>query len=235
MQITMSFLNTNRFVYWVLPLVVGAVLVFMNYSGIYVFTQIVSPDINREFGLLEHLQLVLIAITLVYSIKAIPTKEFWLEKLGYIFMSLFLVLLFLEELDYGLHYIEYFSNEPPAESTEIRNFNNQGDNNYYLRQASYVVMVLFFVVLPLVQDKIKNTFIKHFCANRYLVSTFAVYLFIGQLSRWLPRLGMPNNQSLWGNHQEFEELILYYIILLYVYEIAIQKKPLFTSNGRFKK
>ena len=99
----MSFLNTNRFVYWVLPLVVGAVLVFMNYSGIYVFTQTVSPDINREFGLLEHLQLVLIAITLVYSIKAIPTKEFWLEKLGYIFMSLFLVLLFLEELDYGLH------------------------------------------------------------------------------------------------------------------------------------
>ena len=86
----MIFFNSNRFAYWVLPLVVGAVLVFMNYSGIYVLTQIVSPDVNREFGLLEHLQLVLIAITLVYSIKAIPTKEFWLEKLGYIFMSLFL-------------------------------------------------------------------------------------------------------------------------------------------------
>lgn len=228
----MIFPTSNRFAYWVLPLVVGAVLVFMNYSGVYVLTQLVSPDINREFGLLEHLQLLLIAISLVYAVKAIPKKEFWLEKLGYIMMALFFVFLFLEELDYGLHYIEYFSNKPPTESAEIRNFHNQGDNNYYLRQASYVIMVLLFVVLPLIGGKIKNTFTKYFCANRYLVSTFAVYLFVGQLSRWLPRLGMPNNQSLWGNHQEFEELILYYIILLYVYEIAIQKKPLFNAKGR---
>ena len=41
--------------YWQFPLIVSVVLVFMNYSGIRVFTELVSLDINREFGLLEHL------------------------------------------------------------------------------------------------------------------------------------------------------------------------------------
>ncbi|MFT6199843.1 MAG: hypothetical protein ACJAQ2_001620 [Vicingaceae bacterium] len=43
------------------------------------------------------------------------------------------------------------------------------------------------------------------------------------------------NESLRGNHQEFEELILYYIVLLFVYEIANSKKALFTPKGQMQK
>ena len=100
--------RSAHFTYWQFPLIVSVVLVFMNYSGIRVFTELVSLDINREFGLLEHLQLLLIATAFVYLTKAIRQKEFWFEKLTYGVLSLFFLVLLLEEIDYGIHYYEYF-------------------------------------------------------------------------------------------------------------------------------
>lgn len=222
----------THFTYWIFPLIVGTVLVLMNYSGISVFTTIISPPINREFGLLEHLQLVIIAISLIYSLKSIRLKSFWLEKLAYIGLASFFLLLFLEEIDYGIHYYEYFIKGVTEDKSIVRNFHNQGNNNYYLRQASYAVMVLMFVLLPLLKSKIKIRLLKHFCAHHFLVYSFMVYLFIGQLSRWLPRWGMEVNESLRGNHQEFEELILYYIIFLFIYEMGMVKNKLFHQDGK---
>ena len=223
--------RSAHFTYWQFPLIVSVVLVFMNYSGIRVFTELVSLDINREFGLLEHLQLLLIATAFVYLTKAIRQKEFWFEKLTYGVLSLFLLVLLLEEIDYGIHYYEYFIKGAAEDKSIVRNFHNQGDNNYYLRQASYAVMILLFVLLPLFRSKIKNNLIHHVAASPLIVYSFLVYLVVGQLARWMPKFGMPVNESLRGNHQEFEELVLYYIILLFVYEIAISKKSLFTPNG----
>ena len=54
-KIDMKIDRSAHFTYWQFPLIVSVVLVFMNYSGIRVFTELVSLDINREFGLLEHL------------------------------------------------------------------------------------------------------------------------------------------------------------------------------------
>jgi glycopeptide antibiotics resistance protein len=96
-------------------------------------------------------------------------------------------------------------------------------------------MVLLFVVMPFFKSKIKNNLVNHFAASHYIIYSFLVYLFIGQVSRWLPKLGMPVNESLRGNHQEFEELILYYIILLFVYEVAVSKKALFTAKGKLQR
>jgi hypothetical protein len=89
--------------------------------------------------------------------------------------------------------------------------------------------------MPFFKKKIKNNLFHHFAAKQYIIYSFIVYLFIGQVSRWLPKLGMPINESLRGNHQEFEELILYYTILLFVYEIANSKKALFTSKGQMQR
>lgn len=228
----MKLSSPTHFTYWKFPLIISTILVLMNYSGISVLTTIISPPINREFGLLEHLQLLLIAFSLVYSIKSIKLKEFWLEKLAYVFLSFFFLLLFLEEIDYGIHYYEYFIKGIQEDKSIVRNFHNQGDNNFYLRQASYAVMVIMFILLPILKSKIKNRFISYFCAHHFLVYSFMVYLFIGQLSRWLPRWGMQVNESLRGNHQEFEELVLYYIIFLFVYEIGIIKGKLFQKDGK---
>ena len=227
--------NSIHFTYWQFPLLLVLLLVFMNYSGISFLTELVSPDVNREFGLLENLQLLLIASSLVYALKAIRLKDFWFEKLAYVVLGIFFLLLFLEEIDYGIHYYEFFVKGVEEDKGMVRNFHNQGDNNFYLRQTSYVVMVLLFIVMPLFKKKIRINLFHHFAAKQQIIYSFIVYLFIGQLSRWLPKLGMPINESLRGNHQEFEELILYYIVLLFVYEIANSKKALFTPKGQMQK
>lgn len=217
----------KHFYYWVLPLLSISLLIFANYSGIGFLKTLVSPAINREFGLLENLQLVVLAIIFFVTLTAISKKRTIIENLGYAFLSLLFVVAFLEEIDYGIHYYEYFFNNGVEDKSIVRNIHNQGENNYYLRQTTYVVMVLCFVVLPLLKDKIKSPFIQYFCADKLIVASFAVYLFIGQLARWLPKLGMEINESLRGNHQEFEELTFYYIILLYLFEISRLKEPLF--------
>ena len=114
--------RSAHFTYWQFPLIVSVVLVFMNYSGIRVFTELVSPDINREFGLLEHLQLLLIATAFVYLTKAIRQKEFWFEKLTYGVLSLFFLVLLLEEIDYGIHYYEYFIKGAAEDKSIVRKF-----------------------------------------------------------------------------------------------------------------
>ena len=87
--------NSIHFTYWQFPLLLGLLLVFMNYSGISFLTELVSPDVNREFGLLENLQLLLIASSLIYVLKAIRLKDFWFEKLAYVVLAMFFLFLFL--------------------------------------------------------------------------------------------------------------------------------------------
>lgn len=223
----MTVSNKKNFYYWILPLVSVSILVLFNYSGISFLKTLVSPEINREFGILENLQLVVIALIFGITLTAISKKRQFIENLGYAFLSLLFLLAFLEEIDYGIHYYEYFFNSGVEDKTIVRNLHNQGENNYYLRQATYVVMVICFVVLPLTKNKIDIPFIQYFCADKLIVASFAVYLFVGQIARLLPKWGMEVNESLRGNHQEFEELTFYYIILLYLFEISRIKEPLF--------
>ena len=221
----------KNFYYWILPLVSISILVLMNYSGIGILQTIVSPEINREFGLLENLQLLVLAVVFFVCLKSIDRKRHKTENFAYAFLALLFFVAFLEEIDYGIHYYEYFFRSGVEDKSIVRNIHNQGNNNYYLRQTTYVVMVLCFVLLPLLKEKIKSSFIRHFCADKMIISSFAVYLFIGQLARRLPQWGMEVNESLRGNHQEFEELAFYYIILLYIYELARLKSPLLNNKG----
>ena len=52
----LSLTKHKHFYYWLLPSILTIVLALCNYSGIHLLQTIVSPPINREFGLLENLQ-----------------------------------------------------------------------------------------------------------------------------------------------------------------------------------
>jgi uncharacterized membrane protein YecN with MAPEG domain len=173
--------------------------------------------INREFGLLEHLQLLVIAVTVYFSFQLFRRDTTWWRKSGFFLLFLILILLFLEEIDYGIHYYELLFHGGAKTELEVRNIHNQDDNNYYIRQAAYTIMAIFFVLLPLLRSKFRNPYLQFISGERWLIATFGVYLFTGILARGLPKLGFPNNPSLWGNHQEFEELIAYYLIALFIW------------------
>ena len=216
----------SDFYYWILPLIFGSILVLFNYSGVPFLQKLISPEINREFGLVENLQLLVIILLIVVTGKGIKRTNHWLEKTAYAALTVLFVFAFLEEIDYGLHYYEYFFEKGVEDKGIVRNFHNQGRNNYYVRQVIIFTMILVFVILPWRKQKIKQSYIRHFCADKKIIYSFIVYLCIAQMARRLPQIGMVMNESLRGNHQEFEELVSYYIILLYMYEMVLLKRPL---------
>ncbi|NND77828.1 MAG: hypothetical protein HKN39_06560 [Flavobacteriales bacterium] len=136
-------------------------------------------------------------------------------------------------MDYGRHYYEYFYEGGKENKSIVRNFHNQGNNNFYVRQFIIFTMILIFVLLPWLRwkDKVKNRYVLFFCADKMIIGSFVVYLIVSQLARRLPELGMPENPSLVGNHQEFEELVSYYIMYLYLYEMVNFKDPFFKTKA----
>jgi hypothetical protein len=199
-------------------------LIFANYSGISFLQEIISPKLNREFGLLEHLQLLVILFIVIISFRKIRGVNHVLDKLFFTGIGLFGVLIFLEEIDYGQHYLSLFV--PVDNASEPLNIHNQGNNNFIIRQTSYVIFVILFILLPLLKPKLKKIiFLEYFAANRWIVITFIIYLIAGFVARGLPKIGFVVNESLRGNHQEFEELVAYYLFLLLMQEIIDRDKP----------
>ena len=223
--------SNKKFIYWYFPLIVGIILLLFNYSGIDVLQWIISPPINREFGLVENLQLIAIVFLAILAFKGISRQKYWFENLGFGFLGFIFIFAFLEEMDYGLHYYEYLFKDGVENKRIVRNFHNSGDNNFYVRQFLIIMMALIFVLLPWLRwkDKIKNRYVLFFCADKMIIGSFIVYLIISQLARRLPELGLPVNPSLVGNHQEFEELVSYFIMYLYLYEIVNIKEPFFQN------
>lgn len=219
----MDLKHRKHFFYWILPLIVIVGLIFANYSGIELLQTITSPKINREFGIIENLQLLVILgiITTVFS--AFKKSTHWLETTAISLLFIFFIIAFLEEIDYGIHYYEYFFKDGIEDKSHIRNIHNQPGHNHFIRQVMYVFYISFFVALPLVKYITKNKYLRYISAETMIISTFAVYVIAGQLARKLPRLGFEVNESLRNNHQEFEELIAYYMILLFMYEIIRHK------------
>jgi len=226
---------TEHIKFWALPFFASVILILMNYSGIAWMQYIISPPINREFGLLENLQLLIILMMFRAAVKASFFKSNGWEKLGFGLLAVFAMLVFLEEVDYGLHYIEYFTNGGVEDKERVRNFHNQGNNNFYVRQAVIGIIVFVFVLLPFVLIRFKNALIQYFAPNRKMALAVVVYLAVGQLARITPKLDVfVVNESLRGNHQEFEELVLYYIFWLYVVQLITRSFP-YTWQGLMSK
>ena len=61
---------TEHIKFWALPFFASVILILMNYSGIAWMQYIISPPINREFGLLENLQLLIILMMFRAAVKA---------------------------------------------------------------------------------------------------------------------------------------------------------------------
>jgi hypothetical protein len=101
----------GRFYYWTLPVIVLVPQIIMYFSGIQWMVEIVCPSINREFGTIENLQLLILLYMTIICLLGAIRKQNKLEKTGFAFLTLFSLLVFFEEMDWGAHYIEYFSGE----------------------------------------------------------------------------------------------------------------------------
>jgi hypothetical protein len=138
---------------------------------------------------------------------------------------LIFIFLFLEEIDYGIHFYEFFVG---AESgVTIRNWHNQetnGEQNVKrFKQLIDGIMFLVFIVLPLIKNRIPIPFIRNIAPSRWFIAGFAAIILGAQIAHLLDDNGMGMIQgtdgNLSGNISEFRELGTYYFCVLYAVQL----------------
>lgn len=220
----------EHLIYWVYPLLIALLLISVYYLNPLGMGSWVAPQFNREFGILENLQLVFIAMSFVFAYQGYKRSLGSLFKRG-IFISILIItaLVFLEEMDYGLHYynaimgIESESTTINVQGTEVRNIHNIGKTTHYLKLIVYAGMILLFVVLPWVHNKkpIQNKGLQFLIPSAKMGLTLLVMFAVNQFALQMESLFYESGveHALKSNVSEFEELLIYYIGMLYIRDL----------------
>ena len=221
------FRNMNRkqhLYYWVLPLLAGWIFTAMYFSGIGWMGETIAPTYDREFGLLENLDTVLILLTLAVLIRIalLPMRPIF--KIAIVLGCLATTLLFLEEIDYGLHVIEWMKGIPPGTGAKIRNLHNQGHSTDDLKLLANLILAALFVVLPYVDSLKKYRLVEMICPSKMILFTVLATALVALLHEGLDPYNLPTNGSLNSNQSEFEELLMYYAFFVYFCEKYAQFK-----------
>ena len=216
----------------VIPASVMALMIALYFSGVHSLQQIVAPTIAglspnswREFGLVELLQDFCLLSVIGILLLAAYNKKGTVDGLLFFLGVLIFTFLFLEEIDYGIHFYEFFVGADSG--VTVRNWHNQetdGEQNVKrFKQMVDGVMFLVFIVLPLVKNKIPIPFIRNIAPSRWFIAGFAVILLGAQIAHLLEDNGMGTIQgiegNLSGNISEFRELGTYYFYVLYALQL----------------
>lgn len=224
-------------IFFVVPLGLSSILMGMYFSGNEGLQQVISPRIPpmnpasmRELGLLENLQNLLLLIMIVTAVVGYRKQTEVLQKGVMVFVASFAVFILLEEIDYGLHYYEYAKKIPWKDSATRRNLHNVGDTTQIVKQTVDVGMAILFVVVPLAFAKSKNSLLRFFSPDRYSILTIIVMVLVRTIAHELRDRGFGTQGTIDKNLSEFRELIIYYVFMLYLFTIALQRHFVFDSD-----
>jgi hypothetical protein len=216
----------GRFYYWTLPVIVLVPQIIMYFSGIQWMVEIVCPSINREFGTIENLQLLILLYMTIICLLGAIRKQNKLEKTGFAFLTLFSLLVFFEEMDWGAHYIEYFSGEKRSffsEITGVTNIHNQDYNAKWFKRPVYLIMAALFIILPFFKERFKHPFFQYLSPKKMIVGTVIIALFSDLIPRFIVLWNIRPDAGLGTNIGEFSEVMVYYTFALYLYEVIYEK------------
>ena len=219
-------MNLNKHLYyWIAPTILLISCVLVYYFNFLNLGFIISPEYNREFGLIENIQLITIIATIWVAFKSFIKREIKLIKYFFLGVSLFSIFIFLEEMDYGLHFIEYFSgiaHQKSTAHTEIRNIHNQGNLLPYITKFVYISFALVIIVIPLIASRIKNLnkYIKWLIPSTNLAYSLVAMFILSQFTLFVEGNVTYELTSLENNLSEFEEVFIYYIAFLYIFELS---------------
>ena len=217
----------------VLPGVLSLLLMGMYFSGNVWLQNIVAPTMDnmplfsaREFGALELLQNFFLLCIVFYSIRCLGAADEGLVKLVALALIVVAVFTLLEEIDYGAHFIEYFTGEHGslAQETWNRNWHNKINssgvqNVSYVKLAANIGILTGFVLAPLLLSNVRNRTIRILVPSRWMIATVVLIVLLSFLAHYLEDAGYsmigekPGN--LLKNVSEFRELNMYYLVLLY--------------------
>ncbi len=215
----------EHLLYWVLPISIGWILALMYFAGTPWMQNIVAPAFNRELGLLENLENILLLIVILISISLFWNAENFIMK-GIILLCFFAsVFMLLEEMDYGNHLINYYKGISLQEDPVNRNFHNQGKNTIKIMMwTGYAIIGLFILIMPHVKKNNLPFWIKNLTPSVKLHFTVISLLLVSRLPHKLKNMNFETNKSLSGNLSEFEEFVIYYIFFLFFYEMISKQR-----------
>lgn len=217
----------------ILPAVLSLLLMGMYFSGNVWLRNIVAPTMDnmplfssREFGALELLQNFFLLCVAFYSIRCFMAAREGLVKLVALMLIVISVFTLLEEIDYGAHFIEYFTGEHGslAQETWDRNWHNKTNasgvqNVSYLKLAANITILTGFVLAPLLLSNVRNRTMRLLVPSRWMIATVLVIVLMSYLAHYLDDAGYSvigeSQGNLHKNVSEFRELNMYYLFLLY--------------------
>lgn len=224
----------KHLVYWILPsLFVGLCMLiyFFDFLGL---SFIIAPEYNREFGVIENTQLAIICAIGYTSYKSLVQVNSKSMKFAFAIFLLGSIFIFLEEIDYGLHFYDYLSGKTVEEinldksRNEIRNIHNYTNLTDPMKLFAYIFFGAIIVVYPFLVKRLNITdkFLKLLVPQHYLIYTLLAMAALNQIALYIDHT-MKNNAitSLNYNISEFEEVFIYYIIFLYLIEIKNKLFP----------
>jgi hypothetical protein len=221
---------SKHFLYWILPSAVTLVCIFIFFFDFFGLSQFIAPELNREFGVVENLQLILLLVVCFTAYKGIRSSTNKNARRVFRVITAMSVFMFLEEIDYGLHYVDYLNlNAEQAATTmyidydnEIRNLHNNGKGQNISKLIAYSLVIICFVIAPLTSSKIKDRspVVKYLSPSLLIITTAISILIVNNIALYLYQHSEYTNQALKGNVSEFEEIMIYYIFLLYIAELV---------------
>ncbi len=216
----------------VFPLAVVVALLWAYYAGGPALADLVAPPINRELGVLEHLQaLVLLAAS------AAGARAAWAARGGAapralragLFVALAAGALLAEELDYGRHHLQLLVGDPAAWAGAPPALHNRAvgaDHQVvdYMKQAANVGLALWFVLAPLAPARWRGALLRRGLRvpAPWYAATVGVFAAVSELAHRLQRAseqGGAGWRPLDGNVAEFGELVVYYLLALYAVDV----------------
>ena len=187
-------------VYLLIPAAATAMLAGMYFSDNLVAQRLVAPKLPplsyhswREFGLLENAQAALLLVSFVALLAGAKRATEKLPRAAFIFAAAAALFIFMEEIDYGTHWVRYAASETPIEwfrPVPASEWNplveTQADgatftvHNHHLttefKIAGDTALVLLFVVLPFVAPRLRNRYVRYLAPDRYSILTVAAML-----------------------------------------------------------
>lgn len=217
----------------VIPAVVSLGLMALYFSGIESLQSFVAPSIEglhpfsqREFGALEMMQnLVLLSIVFLLVDALLRAPALYL-KLVFTVLCVVFIFLFLEEIDYGAHWVELLTGQPQPHSPHAwdRNIHNRSTasgvqyGSYMIGAAKFFVALVFFAG-PFLLRRSGRAAVRLLRPSRWMAATVLLMVVLSLLAHELDQAGLSIIDGSPGNLEynisEFRELNLYYLFLLY--------------------
>ena len=192
--------------YAVVPLLLVGGMVLLYHSPL---RSVVAPDDNKEFGLLEMLQnVVLLAVAGVAFAGFLRKPHAW-ERMLLLLVFGGALFMLLEETDYGFQFV---SDEPV-------NLHESPGVEISLEHLARFGGLVFFGGFAIVFAESRRPVLRYLAPDRWAVATILLVTACWEIAIRLP----VQEGSLVGHELEFAELGVYYLVLLYVWDFVFRR------------